>query len=40
MRDLIEALSDLDSEDVVALAAIVLFASVLLLYSAVVSGML
>jgi hypothetical protein len=38
--ELITALCDLDSEDVIALVAITLFTGVLLLYAAVVSGSL
>ena len=40
MEYLINALCELDGEDVVALAAIVLFGAVLLFYSAIVSGVL
>jgi hypothetical protein len=40
MEYLINALSDLDGEDAIALAAITLFTLVLLLYAAVVSGAL
>jgi hypothetical protein len=40
MIDLITALCDLDSDDVIALVAITLFTATLLLYAAVVSGSL